>query len=89
MHELSYQLVSGIVVGLKTSNVNVNYLKNGDSFKKMSGLTAVVQAAVGEPGAVHSAQAAASDGDPVTGFTMNVGGKLVTGSFWEFDFRHQ
>ncbi|MGX9782972.1 hypothetical protein JAB1_15600 [Janthinobacterium sp. MP5059B] len=87
MHELSYQLISGIVGGLKTSNVNVNYLRNGESFKKMSSLTAVVQAAAGEPGAVHSAQAAASDGDPVTGFTMNVGGKLVAGSFWEVDFR--
>ncbi|WP_415583646.1 hypothetical protein, partial [Janthinobacterium lividum] len=52
MHELSYQLISGIVGGLKTSNVNVNYLKNGESFKKMSSLTAVVQAAAGEPGAV-------------------------------------
>ena len=87
MHELSYKSVTGVVEDLRTSNMHVNYLKNTESFKKMSGLTAVVQAAVGEPGTVHSAQAAASDGDPVTGFTMNVGGKLVTGSFWEVGFK--
>ena len=87
MHELSYKLLSGIVEDLRTSDMHVNYLKNTELFEKMSGLTSIVQAAVGESGAVHSAQAAASDGDPVTGFTMNVGGKWVTGSFWEFGFK--
>lgn len=87
MHELSYKLVSGIVEGLRTSDMHVNYLKSAEKNKKISGLTAIVQAAAGEPGAVHSAQAATSDGDPVTGFTMSVGGKLVVGSFWSVDFR--
>lgn len=87
MPELSYQLVSGVISDLKTSSMHVNYLKNAESFKKMAGLTAVAQAAAGEPAAVHSAQAAASEGDPVTGFTMHVGGRPVTGSFWEVDFR--
>ncbi len=87
MHELSYKLVNGAVEDLRTSDMHVNYLKSAEQFKKTSGLAAIVQVAAGEPGAVHSMQAATSDGDPVTGFTMNVGDKLVTGSFWEVDFR--
>ena len=76
-----------MVENLRTSEMHVNYLKNAEKFKKMSGLAAIVQAAAGEPGAVHSAQAATSDGDPVTGFTMNVNGKLIIGSFWKVDFK--
>ncbi|PHV50508.1 hypothetical protein CSQ91_04835 [Janthinobacterium sp. BJB301] len=87
MHEFSYKLVSGVVEELRTSDMHVNYLKSAESFKKMSGLTSIVQAATGESGAVHSAQAATSDGDPVTGFGMSVGGKWVSGSFWEVGFR--
>ncbi|MDO8032809.1 hypothetical protein O3297_05255 [Janthinobacterium sp. SUN128] len=87
MHEFSYKLVSGVVEELRTSDMHVNYLKSAESFKKMSGLTSIVQATTGESGAVQSAQAATSDGDPVTGFTMSVGGKWVSGSFWEVGFR--
>ena len=86
MHEFSYKLVSGVIEDLRTSDMQVNYLKSAESFKKMSGLTSTVQAATGESGAVHSAQAATSDGDPVTGFSMSVGGKWVSGSFWEVGF---
>jgi len=86
MHELSYKLVSGVVEDLRTSDMHVNYLKNAEKIRKMSGFTSIMQAAAGEPGAVQSAQAAASDGDPVTGFSMSVGGKWVTGSFWEVGF---
>ncbi|MGK5011015.1 putative type VI secretion system effector [Janthinobacterium sp. MDB2-8] len=87
MHELSYKLVSGVVEDLRTSDMHVNYLKSAESFKKISSLTAIVQAAAGEPDAVHSAQAATSDGDPVTGFTMNVNGKFINGSFWKVGFK--
>ncbi|QKY08865.1 putative type VI secretion system effector [Janthinobacterium lividum] len=87
MHEFSYKLVSGVVEELRTSDIQVNYLKSAESFKKISRLTAIVQAAAGEPGAVHSAQAVTNDGDNVTAFTMNVGGKLVAGSFWEVGFK--
>ena len=87
MHELSYTLLNGIVEDLRDSNTHVNYFKNIEQFKKVSGLAAIVQAAAGEPGAIHSGQAATSDGDPVTGFAMNVGGKLVTGSFWKVGFK--
>ncbi|MGF6115008.1 hypothetical protein ABIE30_005527 [Janthinobacterium lividum] len=87
MHEFSYKLLSGVVEELRTSDMQVNYLKSAESFKKLSGLTSIVQAATGEAGAVHSAQVAASDGDPVTGFSMSVGGKWVSGSFWEVGFR--
>ncbi|MDQ4624276.1 putative type VI secretion system effector [Janthinobacterium lividum] len=87
MHEFSYKLVSGVVEELRTSDMHVNYLKSAESFKKMSGLTSIVQATTGESGAVQSAQAATSDGDPVTGFSMSVGGKWVSGSFWEVGFR--
>ena len=87
MHELSYKSVSGVVEDLRISDMHVNYLKNAEKIRKMSGLTSIMQAAAGEPGAVQSAQAAASDGDPVTGFSMSVGGKWVSGSFWEVGFR--
>lgn len=87
MHELSYKLVSGVVENLRTADTHVNYLRSAASFKKMSGLTSIVQAAAGEPGVIHSAQAAASDGDPVTGFSMKVNGNLIAGSFWEIDFK--
>ncbi|KAB8047919.1 hypothetical protein GCN78_21230 [Janthinobacterium rivuli] len=87
MRELSYTLLSGIVGNLRTSDMHVNYLRSAESFRKMSGLTSIVQAAAGEPTAAHSAQAAVSEGDPVTSFTMNVRGTLVAGSFWEVDFR--
>lgn len=87
MHEFSYKLVSGVVEELRTSDMHVNYLKSAESFKKMSGLTSIVQATTGESGDVQSAQAATSDGDPVTGFSMSVGGKLVAGSFWEVGFK--
>ncbi|SDI07078.1 putative type VI secretion system effector [Janthinobacterium sp. YR213] len=87
MHEFSYKLVSGVVEELRTSDMHVNYLKSAESFKKISGLTSIVQATTGESGAVHSAQAATSDGDPVTSFSMSVGGKWVSGSFWEVGFR--
>ncbi|MCC7712994.1 hypothetical protein [Janthinobacterium lividum] len=87
MHELSYKLLSGVVEDLRTFDMHVKYLKSAESFRKISDLTAIVQAAAGEPGAVHSAQAATSDGDPVTGFSMSVGGKWVSGSFWEVGFR--
>ncbi|WP_143450280.1 putative type VI secretion system effector [Janthinobacterium sp. BJB446] len=86
MHEFSYKLVSGVVEDLRTSDMHVNYLKSAESFKRMSGLTSIVQAATGESGAVHSAQAATSDGDPVAVFSMSVGGKWVSGSFWEVGF---
>ena len=87
MHELSYRLVSGVVENLRTADIHVNYLKNAESFKKMSGFTSIIQAAAGEPGAVHSAQAATSEGDPVKGFTMNVDNKFISGSFWKVDFK--
>ncbi|MGK5011008.1 hypothetical protein [Janthinobacterium sp. MDB2-8] len=87
MHELSYKSISGVVEDLRISDMHVNYLKNAEKIRKMSGLTLIMQAAAGLPGAVHSAQAAASDGDPVTGFTMNVNGKFINGSFWKVGFK--
>ncbi|MCC7596541.1 hypothetical protein IGS61_03515 [Janthinobacterium sp. FW305-129] len=87
MNDIQYSVVTGFIDNLNTHDVNVNYLKGSEKFKKTAGLTAVLQAAAGEPGAVHSAQAATSDGDPVTSFRMSVAGKSVSGSFWEVDFK--
>jgi hypothetical protein len=88
MHELSYKLINGVVDDLRTSDMHVNYLANAEQFKKTSGLTAIMQAAAGESSAVHSAQAAASEGDPVTGFAMSISGKLINGSFWKVGFKN-
>lgn len=53
----------------------------------MAGAVAGLQAAVGHAGAVHSAQFATDEGDPVNSFTMQVAGKTICGSFWKTTFK--
>jgi hypothetical protein len=81
-----YQVLQGEISQLHTEATHVHYLKNIKQQQKAAGAVAVLQAAVGQAGAVHSAQAATDEGDPVDGFTMQVAGKTVRGSFWKSTF---
>jgi hypothetical protein len=82
-----YQVLQGQISKLHTEATHVHYLKNIKQQQKMAGVVAGLQAAVGQAGAVHSAQAATDEGDPVDGFTMQVEGKTVLGSFWKITFK--
>ena len=82
-----YQVLEGEISRLHTEAMHVHYLKNIKRQQKMAGAAAILQAAVGQAGAVHSAQAATDEGDPVSGFTMQVAGKTVRGNFWKTTFK--
>ena len=84
---LHYQVWQGTVSQLQTESTHVHYLKNIKRQQQMAGATAIAQAALHEAGAVFSAQAAIDEGDPVQGFTMQVAGKTVQGSFWKTTFK--
>jgi hypothetical protein len=80
-----YEIVEGVVDNLVVFDDDVNYLANADQHSRTAGIVSVLQAAVGAPGAVHSAQAASDSGDPVEAFTMDLGGQPIQGSLWEND----
>ena len=78
-----YEVLQGEISQIHTEDTHVHYLREIEQHQKMAGTVAVLQAAVGNAGAVNCAQAATYDGDPVDGFIMQVGGKTVRGSFWK------
>jgi hypothetical protein len=82
-----YQLLTGEISELYTEATHVHYLKTIKQQQKIAGTVAILQAAAGQAGAVHSAQAATDEGDPVDGFVMQVAGKTVKGSFWKTTFK--
>jgi hypothetical protein len=81
------QVWQGEISQLRTEAINVHFLKNIKQHKEMAGTVAMLQAAVGQAGAVISSQAATDEGDPVEGFAMQVAGKTVRGSFWKVSFQ--
>jgi hypothetical protein len=83
-----YEIVEGVVDNLVVFDDDVNYLANADQHSRTAGIVSVLQAAVGAPGAVHSAQAASDSGDPVEAFTMDLGGQPIQGSFWRTTFKN-
>ncbi len=82
-----YQVIDGVISQLRIQATHIHYLKNIKRHQQLAGAVAVAQAAAEQAGAVLSAQAAMDEGDPVEGFTMQVGGKAVQGSFWETTFK--
>jgi hypothetical protein len=82
----NYKVLQGQISQLRTEAINVHFLKNIKQHKEMAGTVAMLQAAVGQAGAVVSSQAATDEGDPVEGFTMQVAGKTIRGSFWKTTF---
>jgi hypothetical protein len=83
-----YQVLQGEITQLRTENIHVHYEKNIEQQQRAAGAIAVLQAAVGQAGAVNSSQAATYEGDPVDGFVMQVSGKVVRGSFWKTTFKN-
>jgi hypothetical protein len=88
MGESTYVVVEGVVEKLEIFNVHVQFLASARKKQRNAGIVATIQAAAGEPGAVHSAQAATDSGDPVDGFKMMLGSQLVSGSFWQTTFKN-
>lgn len=88
MTQQDYTVLRGEIANLEVQQINVHYVKDIQRQKKMAGLSAVLQAATGQPGAVHSAQAASDGGDPVAGFSMTLDGQPVSGSFWRATFKN-
>ena len=88
MSESTYVVIEGVVENLEIFKVHVQFLANARKKQRTAGIVATIQAAAGEPGAVHSAQAATDGGDPVEGFRMMLGSKSVSGSFWQTTFQN-
>jgi hypothetical protein len=82
----NYKVLQGDISQLLTEAINVHFLKNIKQHKEMAGTVAMLQAAGGQAGAVVSSQAATYEGDPVEGFTTQVAGKTIRGSFWKTTF---
>jgi hypothetical protein len=80
------QVLQGEISQLRTEAINVHFLENIKQHREMASTVAMLQAAVGQAGAVVSSQAATDEGDPVEGFTMQVAGKTIRGSFWKTTF---
>lgn len=87
MSESNYVVIEGIVQNLEIFKQNVQFLNNSGQRKRTAGIVAMIQAAAGEPGAVHSAYAASDSGDPVEGFRMRLGAQAVSGNFWQTTFQ--
>ena len=88
MTESNYVVVEGVVEKLEVLKVHVQFLAEARKNQQTAGIVAMIQAAAGEPDAVHSAQAATDSGDPVDGFSMMLGPQLVSGSFWQTTFQN-
>lgn len=88
MSEIKLEVIEGVVENLLVFDTDVNYLSNAERNSKTAGIASVLQAAVGSPGAVHSAQAANDSGDPVEGYSMSIAGQHVQGSFWKTTFKN-
>lgn len=84
----NYVVIEGVVEDLEVFDVHVQFLNNAKKKQRTAGITATIQAATGQPGAVHSAQADGDSGDPVEGFRMSLGNQAVAGSFWQTTFRN-
>lgn len=87
MKESKYFVIEGIVKQLEISKANVHFLANAENTQRTAGIAATIQAAAGEPGAVHIAQAASDSGDSVERFKMMLGTRAVSGNFWEITFQ--
>lgn len=88
MRESKYIVIEGVVEQLEVSKADVQFLANAENIRRTAGIAATIQAAAGEPGAVHSAQAATDRGDSVAKFKMMLGAQAVTGNFWEITFQN-
>lgn len=84
----NYVVIEGVVEDLEVFDVHVQFLNNAKKKQRTAGIAATIQAATGQPSAVHSAQAAGDSGDPVEGFRMSLGNQAVAGSFWQTTFRN-
>ena len=83
-----YEIVEGVVENLIVFDDDVNYLANADQIAQTAGIVSVLQAVVGAPGSVSSAQAASDSGDPVEAFTMTIESQPIQGSFWKTTFKN-
>lgn len=83
-----YTVISGLISNLQTQAIHVQYLKNIKPQQQTASAVAITQAALGDAGAVFSAQAATDEGDPVEGFVMLVADKVVSGNFWKTTFQN-
>ncbi|MDO8990078.1 MAG: putative type VI secretion system effector [Sideroxyarcus sp.] len=83
-----YDVIEGRISNLTIIPANVHTLKTIKHKQKIAGSVAVGQAMAEQAGAVFSAQAAMDEGDPVESFSMDVSGKMVTGSFWKTTFQN-
>jgi hypothetical protein len=88
MKDMQFQIIEGIVENLETKNINFKFLADANKNSNVASIVALLQAATGSPGAVNSAQAATDPGDPVEGFTMNIGSTKVYGNFWKTSFKN-
>ena len=88
MLESNYVVIEGVIANLEISKVHVQFLARSRKTQRTAGIVATIQAAAGEPGSVHSAQAATDGGDPVDGFKMMLGSQPVSGSFWQTTFQN-
>ena len=87
MNEGNYLVLEGTVANLEIFKHNVQFLNNSEKRKRTAGIVATIQAAAGEPGAVHSTYAANDSGDPVEGFRMRLGSQAVSGNLWRTTFQ--
>jgi len=88
MSEVNYVVIEGVVEDLEIFKAHVRFLASSRKKQRAAGIVATIQVAAGEPGAVHSAQAATDSGDPVDGFRMMLGSQIVSGSFWQTTFQN-
>jgi hypothetical protein len=86
-NDSGYQVLQGEIKSLHTKKTYIYYVKNTSAAADTAGGVAMLQAALGKAGVVHSVQEATDEGDLVDGFVMEVGGKTVCGSFWKATFR--
>ena len=87
MNESRYLVLEGTVEKLEIFKHNVQFLNKSEKRKRTAGIVATIQAAAGEPGAVHSNYAASDSGDSVEGFRMRLGAQAVSGNFWRTTFQ--
>lgn len=83
-----YTVLQGEVSDLHTEHAHVHYSEGIKQEQEIAGVVAALQAALGQAGAVNSAQAATNEGDPVDGFVMQVSGKTVRGNLWKATFKN-
>ena len=88
MSDGHYVVIEGVVENLEIYGTREQFLPGAGIRQRRAGVAAVMQAAAGEPGASHSAQAASDLGDPVEAYRMSIGPWTVSGSFWRTTFNN-